>query len=79
MQTATAQVSTAYQIVIPRAVRKALGIKPRDQVIFIIDEDRVYLRLRPKSFIEKLSDLHTHVWRQPSDEWLHKERESWDE
>ena len=31
------------QVTIPAEVRKMLGIKPRDKVIFIIDEDRVGL------------------------------------
>ncbi len=79
MKTATAQVSSKYQMVIPREVRKALGIKPHDQVLFLIDGDRAYLRPRPKSFTEKLSGLHAHVWQQPTEQWLREERESWEE
>ena len=79
MKTATARVSTKYQMVIPKEVRKALEIKPHDQVIFLIDGNRVYLRPRPKSFTEKLSGLHAHVWQQPVEQWLQKERESWQE
>jgi AbrB family looped-hinge helix DNA binding protein len=78
MKTATAQVSSKYQMVIPKEVRTALGIKPHDQVLFLIDEDRVYLRPRPDSFTDKLSGLHAHVWRQPTDQWLREERESWE-
>ena len=79
MKTAAAQVSSKYQMVIPKEVRKALGIKPHDQVLFLIDGDRVYLRPRPDSFTDMLSGLHAHVWQQPTDQWLREERESWEE
>ncbi len=79
MQTATAQVSKKYQMVIPKEVRKALGIKPHDQILFLIDGNRVYLRPRPTSFTEALSGLHAHVWHQSGEAWLEKERASWEE
>ena len=66
-------------MVIPKEVRKALEIKPHDQIIFLIDDNYVYLRPRPKSFTEKLSGLHAYVWRQPVEPWFQKERESWQE
>ena len=79
MKTATAQVNAKYQIILPKEVRKALGVKPHEQVIFLIDGDYAYLRPRPQSFTEKLSGLHAHIWRKPADKWLKEERRSWDE
>ena len=78
MKTATARVSSKYQMVIPKEVRAALEIQPHDQVLFLIDGDVVYLRPRPKSFTEALSGLHAHVWRQPTEQWLNEERETWE-
>ena len=79
MKTATVQVSSKYQMVIPKEVRKALGIQPHDHVIFLIDGDRVYLRPRPASFTKTSSGLHAHVWQQPVEDWLREERESWED
>ncbi|MCD6291619.1 MAG: AbrB/MazE/SpoVT family DNA-binding domain-containing protein [Anaerolineae bacterium] len=79
MKVVTAQVSSKYQVVLPKEVRVALGIHPRTQVLFLIDGDRVYLRPRPTSFSTKLRGLHSHVWRQGGEDWLAKERASWEE
>jgi AbrB family looped-hinge helix DNA binding protein len=79
MKIITAQVSSKYQMVIPKEVRSALGIHPHDQILFLIEGDRVYLRPRPKSFTEKLRGLHAHVWQRPTEEWLERERSSWEE
>ena len=79
MKTATAKVSKKYQMVIPKDVRKALNIKPHDHIIFLIDGNKVYLHPRPENFTEALSGLHAHVWQQPTEDWLKKERASWGE
>ncbi len=71
--------SSKYQVVIPKEVRTALGIKPHDQVLFLIDGDVVYLRPRPTNFTETLSGLHAHVWQQPGEQWLKEERETWED
>ena len=77
MKTATTQVNTKYQVVIPEDVRMALNIKPHDYIIFFVDENEVYLRALPKNFTKSLSGLHTHIWQQPSEDWLRDERTSW--
>ena len=46
MQTVT--VSPKYQVVIPRAIRQSLGIKPGQKLQVLIYEDRVeYIPLKP--------------------------------
>ena len=76
MKTATARVGAKNQIVVPKAVREALDIEPRDSLLFLIDGDTVLLRARPDSFTEALQGLHRDLWPDP-DAWLEEERESW--
>jgi AbrB family looped-hinge helix DNA binding protein len=76
METFTARVSAKYQVVIPKAVREALGIQPKDELLFLLDGETVIIRPQPASFTEALSGLHRHLWPDP-DAWLEEERASW--
>ena len=77
MQTIVARVSAKYQVVIPKAVREALGLRPRDSVLFLLDGDTVILRPWPDSFTEALQGLHSEIWPDP-DVWLEEERSTWE-
>jgi AbrB family looped-hinge helix DNA binding protein len=77
VQTIIARLSTKYQVVIPKAVREALDLQPRDQVLFLLDGDTVILRPQPESFAGTLRGLHQDLWPDP-DEWLEEERASWE-
>ncbi len=48
---AIARVSRRYQVVIPREVRKALGIKEGDRVLFEIEGDKIRIR-KLRNFLE---------------------------
>ena len=48
---AVARVSRRYQVVIPREVRKALGIKEGDRVLFEIEGDEIRIR-KLRNFLE---------------------------
>ena len=78
MTSITARMSSKYQVVIPKAVREALGLEPHDQVIFQIEGDTVILRPRPASFTDALLGLHSGLWPDP-DQWMESERGSWEE
>ena len=54
MTTIPAQISTKYQVVIPKEVRELMNLQPRDTVLFLIDDDIVILRPKPKSFTKTL-------------------------
>ncbi len=41
---AVARVSRRYQVVIPKEIRKALGIKEGDKVLFEIEGDKIRIR-----------------------------------
>jgi len=46
-----ARVSRRYQIVIPKEIRKALGIKEGDRVLFEIERDEIRIR-KLRNFFE---------------------------
>lgn len=77
METATARMSAKGQLVIPKAVRERLGLKPEDTVLFLIDGDTVIMRPVPRSFAEALRGLHRDLWPDP-DTWLEEERSTWE-
>lgn len=78
MQSFVTRLSSKYQVVIPKEVRDALGLKPHDAVIFLIDGDEVILRPKPRDFVEALRGLHKEVWMEDVDGWLEEERASWE-
>ena len=77
MKTISARLGAKNQIVVPKAVREALDIQPRDSLLFLIDGDSVVLLARPASFTEALRGLHRDLWPD-ADGWLEQERESWE-
>jgi len=77
MQTIVARMSAKYQVVIPKAVREALRLQPRDRLLFLLDGDTVILRPQPDSFTEALQGLHREIWPDP-DTWLEEERSTWE-
>ena len=48
---AIARVSRRYQVVIPREIRKALGIKEGDKILFEIEGDEIRIR-KLRNFLE---------------------------
>ena len=79
MPTATARVSSRYQIVLPREVRDALGIKSGDELLFIIRNGEIVLRSHPASFAQALRGLHKNIWANVDvEDWLARERGSWE-
>lgn len=77
MVTATAHVSTKFQVVIPKEVRDVLALRPNDTLLFLIDGSTVYIRPRPQNFTRTLRGLHREVWDDP-DHWLEMERAAWE-
>jgi AbrB family looped-hinge helix DNA binding protein len=77
MTTISAQISTKYQVVIPKEVRELMNLQPKDTLLFLIDGGTVVLRPKPKNFTKTLRGLHRHLWSE-SEQWLGKERSSWE-
>ena len=79
MEAIAVRVSGKYQIVIPRAVREALQLRPDDMLLFLVSGDSVILRTRPASFAEAMRGLHKEIWPAEPADWLEKERATWEE
>jgi AbrB family looped-hinge helix DNA binding protein len=70
-----ATLSVRNQIVIPREVREALGLKPGDKLLLTVEGDKILVLEKPKSYHDAIRGLGRGVY--PAD-YLQRERESWD-
>jgi AbrB family looped-hinge helix DNA binding protein len=77
MKAIPVRVSSKYQIVIPKAVRDSLQLRPHDTLLFLIDGNSIILRARPTSFTAALRGLYKELWHDP-DAWLEEERATWE-
>jgi len=62
METISARISSKYQVVIPRSVREALKLTPKDQLLFLMDGETVILLSRPANFTTAMRGLHKGLW-----------------
>ena len=69
-----ATLSAKNQIVIPRAAREALGVKPGDQLLVVVHGDKVIVLQKPKTHHVAIRGLPAGLY--PSG-YLKKERDSW--
>jgi AbrB family looped-hinge helix DNA binding protein len=70
---AEATLSSKNQIVIPREARKALGLKPGDKLLVVLQGDNIIVLQKPKSYRKAISGLGRGLY---PDDYLKKERES---
>jgi AbrB family looped-hinge helix DNA binding protein len=77
MEAYAVRMSSKYQIVIPKAVRESLHLRPQDALLFLVEGDTVIVRPRPSSFSDALLGLHRELWPDP-DGWLEQERAAWE-
>jgi AbrB family looped-hinge helix DNA binding protein len=68
-------VSAKNQIVIPREVREALGVKAGDTLLVVVQGATVILLQKPKSHRAAIRGLARGAY---SKNYLRKERRSWD-
>ena len=64
---AEATLSSKNQIVIPKEAREALGVKPGDKLLVVVEGDTVTIRPKPKSYHEAIrglmkSSIRTDIW-----------------
>ncbi len=74
----TIKVTKKSQIVIPKEVRKAIGISEGDELIVDTDKEKIILTVKPKSYSKRLKGLHKDVWKGVDPKkYVKGERESW--
>lgn len=74
METFVTRIGAKYQVVIPKAVRESLRLRPNDKLLFVVDGGRVILRPHPTSFTVTLRGLHRNLWPDDVEAWLDEER-----
>ena len=67
--------STKNQIVIPREAREALGVKPGDKLVVVVQGDRVIVLQKPKSYRAAIRGRGRGIYPEG---YLEKERQSWE-
>jgi AbrB family looped-hinge helix DNA binding protein len=74
------KVSSKFQIAVPSAVRKQLGIQRGDKLLMEVYEGHAVLIPEPENYARKLRGLHREVWEgiDPAS-YLRGEREAWQE
>lgn len=67
------------QVVISKAIRKTLGLKPGDQLTAAVEGGKIVLRPRPKSPTARLRGLGKGTWgsRAKIDSYIEKLRDEW--
>jgi AbrB family looped-hinge helix DNA binding protein len=74
----TIKVSKKNQIVVPKQARKLLDIKPGNELLVKIKEDRIILIPKPKDFTKYMEGLHKEIWEGiDAAEYVRREREAW--
>ena len=68
------KLSAKNQIVIPREIREALGVKAGDKLVAAPRRDIVILLRRPKKYSQAIAGIGKGLF---GADYLSKERESW--
>lgn len=67
------------QVVVPKEVRRELGLRPGDQLVFDIQDGEVLVLRRPNSYTEFGIGLGKHVWKGvDATDFVRKERSTWE-
>lgn len=68
------------QVVISKAIRKSLGLKPGDQLAAVVEGNKIVLRPKLKSSTARLRGLGKGTWsnRAKIDDYIEKLRDEWE-
>ncbi|MBI2002145.1 MAG: AbrB/MazE/SpoVT family DNA-binding domain-containing protein [candidate division NC10 bacterium] len=74
----TVKLSAKHQIVIPRDVRRQLGLAAGDGLLVEVRANTIVLVPRPRSYTNRLRGLHKEVWRDVDPAtYVREERKGW--
>ena len=72
------KVSSKYQIVIPREVRKKINLKSGDRLIIKANNEKIIIYPQPKNYAKYSLGLGKEIWQSiDATEYIKKERETW--
>jgi AbrB family looped-hinge helix DNA binding protein len=75
----TVKISTKNQIVIPKEVRKALGVGAGDELVVVEKPGRIELVPRPKSYTKATLGLGKNIWKGvDAVKYVKGERKTWE-
>lgn len=79
METVSVKLSERNQMVLPKAARKALGVKPGERVLVVVNGDEVRLLANPTSWADYVYGLGEQTWASlgGGESFLQGERSSW--
>jgi len=74
------KLSERNQMVLPKAARKALNIKPGERVLVLVDGETVRLLPEPENWSEYIYGLGEEVWASlgGGEQFLAEERAAWE-
>lgn len=77
---AVVKLNKKSQIVISKQMRKALGLKPGDQLAAVVEGGKIVLRPKPKNPAARLRGIGKGTWgdRSKIDTYLDKLRDEWE-
>ena len=59
----TVKVNGRYQITLPAAAQKNLGINAGDRLLVDIQDGMIILVPQPQDYVEYMAGLHQEIWR----------------
>lgn len=73
------KLSERNQMVLPKAAREAIGVKPGGRVVVIVEGQSVHLLPEPENWTEYLSGLGAETWAElgGGEHFLREERAAW--
>jgi len=78
MQVIPITIGKKAQVVIPKKAREAIGLKEGSKAILMYEHGRIIIMGDPKRAGELLEGLGKEIWGGKGEEYLEKERNSWD-
>jgi len=81
MPTQTVKVSSKYQVVIPKEIRKKVNLKPKEEVEVTLDIKSAGIIIRPKikNWAKYMRGLGKEIWRKIDvEKYIKEERKDWD-
>lgn len=80
MSTVAVKLSKRNQLVLPKEAREALGVKPGDRIVVVVEQQSVRLLAEPENWTEYIYGLGAEVWSElgGGEQVLAEERAAWE-